>query len=322
MAVIKHWRRAIAALLVAGPSSAAPAPRPRGLEVRGREPTSAIIRAGRSSSTPGPACTPARRPRARESARAPSSGAPSRPGSDRRMISAETGPDLLTALRIAHPEWRPLLALIEEALREVERPEWRDSVPLDPVSAPRAGAAAVESGARGRVEADRAVGSPGAGDRGRGGTGGALRRRGHREPDRPAVPVPGRGVPGRGAPRRHLASRRRHARDPRGARSADRDAAAPGLPASLGGRRHRRRGRTATARPAARGPPWPRSAASTAAGISGAGAVAETGRPSGSSARSAASATTRSLARSCRRAASSATGSRSAIAAAGTSRPP
>jgi len=45
------------------------------------------------------------------------------------MITAQSGEDLLTALRIAHHEWRPLLALVEEALREVERPEWRDAVP-------------------------------------------------------------------------------------------------------------------------------------------------------------------------------------------------
>jgi FdhE protein len=45
------------------------------------------------------------------------------------MITAQSGEDLLTALRIAHPEWRPLLALVEEALREVERAEWRDAVP-------------------------------------------------------------------------------------------------------------------------------------------------------------------------------------------------
>ena len=52
------------------------------------------------------------------------------------MISTETGPDLLTALRIAHPEWRPLLALIEEALWEIERPEWRDSVTSIPSRRP------------------------------------------------------------------------------------------------------------------------------------------------------------------------------------------
>jgi FdhE protein len=50
------------------------------------------------------------------------------------MTSAQPGPDLLTALRIAHTEWRPLLALIEEALWEIERPEWQDSVPSVPLS--------------------------------------------------------------------------------------------------------------------------------------------------------------------------------------------
>jgi FdhE protein len=45
------------------------------------------------------------------------------------MVTVQSGEDLLTALRIAHPEWRPLLALVEEALREVERPEWQAAVP-------------------------------------------------------------------------------------------------------------------------------------------------------------------------------------------------
>ena len=52
------------------------------------------------------------------------------------MISIEPGPDLLTALRIAHPEWRPLLALIEAAIWEIERPEWRDCVPPIPSRRP------------------------------------------------------------------------------------------------------------------------------------------------------------------------------------------
>ena len=52
------------------------------------------------------------------------------------MISTEPGSDLLTALRIAHPEWRPLLALIEAARWEIERPEWRDSVPSIPSPSP------------------------------------------------------------------------------------------------------------------------------------------------------------------------------------------
>jgi FdhE protein len=46
------------------------------------------------------------------------------------MITLQSGEDLLSALRIAHPESRPLLALVEEVLREVERPEWRDAVPV------------------------------------------------------------------------------------------------------------------------------------------------------------------------------------------------
>lgn len=45
------------------------------------------------------------------------------------MIASRSGQDILTALRLAHPEWRPLLALVEAALREVERAEWRESVP-------------------------------------------------------------------------------------------------------------------------------------------------------------------------------------------------
>ena len=56
------------------------------------------------------------------------------------MIATRSDGDLLTALRLAHPEWRPLLALVDEALREIERPEWRESVPApaprDPQSEP------------------------------------------------------------------------------------------------------------------------------------------------------------------------------------------
>jgi len=36
---------------------------------------------------------------------------------------------LLTVLSAEHAEWRPLLALIEEALQEIERPAWAHSVP-------------------------------------------------------------------------------------------------------------------------------------------------------------------------------------------------
>jgi FdhE protein len=61
------------------------------------------------------------------------------------MITAQSGEDLLTALRIAHPEWRPLLALVEEALWEVERPEWRDAVPA--IAHPDSGPEPLLSGA-------------------------------------------------------------------------------------------------------------------------------------------------------------------------------
>ena len=61
------------------------------------------------------------------------------------MITAQSGEDLLTALRIAHPEWRPLLALVEEALREVERPEWQDAVPA--IAHPESGPEPLLSGA-------------------------------------------------------------------------------------------------------------------------------------------------------------------------------
>ena len=36
---------------------------------------------------------------------------------------------LLTVLGAKHPEWRPLLALIKEAMREAERPQWARFVP-------------------------------------------------------------------------------------------------------------------------------------------------------------------------------------------------
>jgi FdhE protein len=68
------------------------------------------------------------------------------------MIATRSDGDLLTALRLAHPEWRPLLALVEEALREIERPEWRDSVsapaPRDPESEPLLSGAILTVGRR------------------------------------------------------------------------------------------------------------------------------------------------------------------------------
>jgi FdhE protein len=61
------------------------------------------------------------------------------------MITAPTEEDLLTALRLAHPEWRPLLALVEAALAEVERPEWREAVPA--IAPPSPGVEPLLSGA-------------------------------------------------------------------------------------------------------------------------------------------------------------------------------
>ncbi len=40
------------------------------------------------------------------------------------MTSKATSRSLLTVLDAEHPEWRPLLLVIKEALREAERPQW------------------------------------------------------------------------------------------------------------------------------------------------------------------------------------------------------
>ena len=66
------------------------------------------------------------------------------------MIATRSDGDLLTPLRLAHPEWRTLLALVEEALREIERPEWRQSVPAprDPRSEPLLSGAILTVGRR------------------------------------------------------------------------------------------------------------------------------------------------------------------------------
>src|SRR5882762_7541810 len=45
------------------------------------------------------------------------------------MASETTSGSLLTVLDAEHPEWRPLLLLIKEALREAERPKWARFVP-------------------------------------------------------------------------------------------------------------------------------------------------------------------------------------------------
>ena len=46
------------------------------------------------------------------------------------MIAALSSRALLTALDLEHPEWRPLLAVIEEAMREAQRPQWARLVPV------------------------------------------------------------------------------------------------------------------------------------------------------------------------------------------------
>src|SRR3989442_3455596 len=45
------------------------------------------------------------------------------------MASEVTGRSLLAVLDAEHPEWRPLLRVIKEALREAERPQWARLVP-------------------------------------------------------------------------------------------------------------------------------------------------------------------------------------------------
>jgi FdhE protein len=45
------------------------------------------------------------------------------------MASETTSGSLLTVLDAEHPEWRPLLLLLKEALREAERPQWARFVP-------------------------------------------------------------------------------------------------------------------------------------------------------------------------------------------------
>src|SRR3989442_13212445 len=62
------------------------------------------------------------------------------------MASEVTGRSLLAVLDAEHPEWRPLLRVIKEALREAERPQWARLVP-----------ALEHSGRRGRPLLDGAV---------------------------------------------------------------------------------------------------------------------------------------------------------------------
>ena len=49
------------------------------------------------------------------------------------MGSRTARPSVLATLNVDHPEWRPLLVLIAETLRETERPQWTRCVPaLEP----------------------------------------------------------------------------------------------------------------------------------------------------------------------------------------------
>ena len=57
-------------------------------------------------------------------ASAPSSAELPKPRGDRAMASEATSQSLLSVLDGEHPEWRPLLAVIKEALRETEHPHW------------------------------------------------------------------------------------------------------------------------------------------------------------------------------------------------------
>src|SRR5437660_11683141 len=89
---------------------------------------SATIHAGQSRSTPAPICITGRERRASASGSVPSSAALPKPRGGRRMAENTSG-SLLTVLDAEHPEWRPLLAGIKEALREAERPQWARFVP-------------------------------------------------------------------------------------------------------------------------------------------------------------------------------------------------
>jgi len=52
------------------------------------------------------------------------------------MVPQGSGRSLLDALRVEHPEWRPLLVLIEAALHEAESPDWARFVPVAGHQAP------------------------------------------------------------------------------------------------------------------------------------------------------------------------------------------
>src|SRR2546430_851611 len=91
---------------------------------------SAITRAGQWSSTRVPACTTGPESTVPGLAGTPSSAVPRKPRRDNDMSPEASSRALLTVLNAEHAEWRPLLALIEEALQEIERPAWAQSVPV------------------------------------------------------------------------------------------------------------------------------------------------------------------------------------------------
>src|SRR5437899_540646 len=90
---------------------------------------SATIPEGQSRSTPAPKCITGRERMASASGSVPSSAALPKPRGGRHLASETTSGSLLTALDAEHPEWRPLLAVIKEALSEAERPQWARFVP-------------------------------------------------------------------------------------------------------------------------------------------------------------------------------------------------
>src|SRR5882672_1363446 len=78
--------------------------------------------------------------------------------------SEKSGQALLTTLEAAHPEWRPILAVIEAALLEVQRRVWVEYVPAVAASGRRRRAASRYRGTReasdpgGRRGSARAIG--------------------------------------------------------------------------------------------------------------------------------------------------------------------
>src|SRR5437763_20740 len=99
---------------------------PRGRPDAGRRPN------GRSKAWTRPARLPATTPGWAMTSRRGFSSGRSRGrcrARARRMIPAVSSRALLTALDHQHPEWRSWLAVIEEVMREAQRPQWTRLVP-------------------------------------------------------------------------------------------------------------------------------------------------------------------------------------------------